>query len=233
MISDLRIFPDHQELLDAALDIIRSCEAESSDSFSIVLAGGRTPLDLYRMLEKESMHWQKWRVFFGDERCLPTNHPERNSFQAAQALLAHVPIPAEHVFIPPAELGPQEAASRYSTMLEGVGDFDLVLLGLGEDGHTASLFPGHDIGQAQGAPDVLAVFDAPKPPPERISLSAQRLSRSRVVLFVVTGTNKRAALNRWQCGEMLPASAIRAASQLMVLADAQACPPDSNQGGNK
>jgi 6-phosphogluconolactonase len=189
-----------------------------------VLAGGNTPLALYRRLAAEPMQWSKWRVYFGDERCLPPDHPERNSFQARQALLDHVPIAPEHIFTTAAELGPTEAASGYGELLKGAGEFDLVLLGLGEDGHTASLFPGHDLGLSPDAPDVLPVFDAPKLPPERISLSAQRLSRARQVLFLVTGEAKREAVNRWRRNETIPAAVISASSELMVLADRAACP---------
>lgn len=225
MDSNWRVFPDRKSLLGAAVEIIRQYEAACGDTFTIVLAGGQTPLDLYRKLAGEPMHWHKWRVYFGDERCLPPDHPERNSFQAQQAWLVHVPIPDEQIFIPPAELGPVEAASRYSAELAKVGEFDLVLLGLGEDGHTASLFPGHDIGMEQGAGDVLPVLDAPKPPSERVSLSTRRLSRARQVLFLVTGVAKREAVSRWKHGEDMPASRIDALEGLMVLADEDACPP--------
>jgi len=219
-----KVFRNRGTLLDAAMEVIRQRESESGNAFSIVLAGGQTPLDLYRKLAGEPMQWHKWHVYFGDERCLPPDHPERNSFQAQQAWLAHVPIPDRQIVIPQAELGPVEAASRYSEALAKVGEFDLVLLGLGEDGHTASLFPGHDIGLGQGASDVLPVFDAPKPPPERISLSARRLSRARQVLFLVTGAGKREAVNRWKHGEDLPVSRIDALEGLLVLADEAACP---------
>ena len=83
-----------------------------------------------------------------------------------------------------------------------------MLLGLGEDGHTASLFPSRDWGVAASAPDALAVFDAPKPPPQRLSLSAARLSRTREVPFMVEGEAKRSAVARWRAGERLPAAAI-------------------------
>jgi 6-phosphogluconolactonase len=219
-----RVYPDRESLLGAALAVIRKCEAANSDAFSMVLAGGQTPLALYRMLAGESMQWNKWHVYFGDERCLPPDHADRNSRQAIEAFLGHVPIPTAQIHVPPAERGPVEGASRYNEALSGVGTFDLVLLGLGEDGHTASLFPGHDIGSGQEAPDVLAVFDAPKPPPQRISLSARRLSRARTVLFLVTGEAKRDAAMKWRCGEPLPASQIRALEELIVLADAAACP---------
>jgi 6-phosphogluconolactonase len=232
MSPDWRIFPDRESLLKAAIEIIRQCEAASGSTFSIVLAGGQTPLELYRLLAREPMHWGKWRVYFGDERCLPPEHPERNSFQAGEALLGHVPLAAEHIFIPPAELGPVEAASRYSAQLAQTGDFDLVLLGLGEDGHTASLFPGHDMGQGPGAADVLPVFNAPKSPAERVSLSAQRLSRSRQVLFLVTGAGKREAVANWRRGKEIPASLIYAIEDVIVLADEAACPRELEKKGD-
>ena len=135
---------------------------------------------------------------------------------AGLAWLDHVPLPAAHRHAIPAELGAERAAA-YAAELRGVGDFDLVLLGLGEDGHTASLFPGHDWGEAPDAPDALAVLDAPEPPPERVSLSAARLSRSREVLFLVAGPSKREALARWRAGERIPAAAIRPATGVDVL----------------
>ncbi len=231
MQPDWRIYPDRESLLKAALDIIRQCEAGSGSTFSIVLAGGQTPLELYRRLAGEPMHWDKWRVYFGDERCLPPDHPERNSYQARQALLAHVPIPAGRIHVPPAELGPAEAAARYSAQLKNAGAFDLVLLGLGEDGHTASLFPGNDIGAGQDAADVLPVSGAPKPPPQRISLSAQRLSHARTVLFLVTGEGKREAVADWRQGRRIPASQVHAQQAVIVLADEAACPhKPTNQG---
>lgn len=219
MQADWHMYPDRESLLRAALEVIRQCEAGSGDAFSVVLAGGQTPLELYRMLAREPMQWAKWHVYLGDERCLPPDHADRNSLQARLAWLDHVPIPLEHVHVPPAELGPIEAASGYADQLRAVGEFDLVLLGLGEDGHTASLFPGHELGEESRSPDVLAVLDAPKPPPQRVSLSAQRLSRARTVLFLVTGEGKREAVRRWRGGERLPASRIHARQRLIVLAD--------------
>ena len=185
--------------------------------FAIVLSGGNTPRDVYGMLRDAATDWSRWQVWFGDERCLPAGDPQRNSAMAMHALLAHVPIPMSHVRAIPAELGADEAARRYAEALRDVGDFDLVLLGLGEEGHTASLFPGHDWGEAPGAPDALAVHGAPKPPPDRVSLSAARLSRSREVLFLADARSKRAALMRWRAEEEIPARAIRPAAGVDVL----------------
>ena len=104
----------------------------------------------------------------------------------------------------PRELGAVRAAAVYAKQLEGVGEFDLVLPGLGRDGHTASLFPAHDWGDAPDAPDTLAVLDAPEPPPQRVTLSAARLRRARAVWFLVAGDSKREAVARWRAGERLP-----------------------------
>ena len=185
--------------------------------FVIVLAGGNTPRGVYRLLRAESADWSRWSLYFGDERCLPPDDVERNSKMAADEWLDHVPIPKARVHPMRAELGATAAALAYADTLRGVGEFDLVLLGLGEDGHTASLFPNHDWGSAPDAPDVLAVFDSPKPPPQRVSLSAARLSRAREVLFLVAGESKREAIARWRAGEQLPTSAISAVAGTDVL----------------
>jgi 6-phosphogluconolactonase len=143
---------------------------------------------------------------------------------AADAWLNRVPIPQDQIHAIPAEFGARAAALAYAETLRGVGDFDLVLLGLGEDGHTASLFPGRDWGVAASAPDALAVFDAPKPP-QRVSLSAARLSRTREVLFLVEGEAKREAVARWRASERLPAGAIRTAGGVDVLVESALLEP--------
>lgn len=192
-------------------------------SFLIVLAGGQTPLAVYRRLRTARTDWSRWQVYFGDERCVPERDAERNSGQSRDAWLDHVPIPADHVHAIPAELGAERAAAVYAEVLRDVGDFDLVLLGLGEDGHTASLFHGHEWNNA-GA-DALAVFDAPKPPAERVSLSAARLGRAREVLFLITGESKREALARWRAGEDLPAAVIRPVAGVDVLVESALLAP--------
>jgi 6-phosphogluconolactonase len=212
-----------EALRDAAcrriLDAAASAIAQRGE-FLIVLAGGRTPLEVYRRLVDANTEWARWTIFFGDERCLPRDDPDRNSRMAIEAWLAHVPVPHDRIHPIPAELGAQAAAASYAGILAGVGDFDLVLLGLGEDGHTASLFPAHDWGASPDAPDALAVFDAPKPPAERVSLSANRLGRARDVLYLVDGESKREALVRWRAGERVAAAAVRPAHGVDVLVSA-------------
>jgi len=188
--------------------------------FLIVIAGGNTPRGVYRLLREERADWSRWHVYFGDERCLPADHVDRNSTMAADAWLEHVPIPHDQVHAIPAELGAAAAALAYTETLRTIGEFDLVLLGLGGDGHTGSLFPNHDWGMAPDAPDVLAVFDAPKPHEQRVALSAARLSRAREVLFLVTGESKRETIARWRAGEQLPVNAIRPVVGVDVLVEA-------------
>ncbi|HUX90733.1 MAG TPA: 6-phosphogluconolactonase [Gallionellaceae bacterium] len=192
-----------QAIFNASQQAIRQRGA-----FHLVLAGGTTPRRVYELLKTKDANWKAWHVYFGDERCLPAGHAERNSRMAAQAWLDHVNIPARQIHIITAEHGAEAAASSYAKILSKVNTFDLVILGLGEDGHTASLFPHHDWGTLPDAPATLAVHDAPKPPPERVSLSAQRLSQTRELLFLVSGAAKRQAVIDWRNGKSIPAAAI-------------------------
>lgn len=206
-----RICDDAAGVVAAATEVVAGAARTAIGAggvFRIVLAGGSTPEAVYRALRDLETPWSAWRVYFGDERCLPPEAEGRNSRMAARTWLAHVPIPPGNVHPIPAELGPERAASDYSRTLREVDEFDLVLLGLGEDGHTASLFPGRDWGEAPDSPAALPVHDAPKPPPERVSLSARRLSRARQIVFVVTGAAKRDAVRAWRVGQRIPAAAI-------------------------
>lgn len=214
--------------LRQAVAYIQAAEARAlreRGEFHIVLAGGGTPRKVYEQLAKERHDWAHWQIWFGDERCLPPADDERNVRMAMAAWLAQVSIPVRNIHAIPAEHGAVAASESYNRALAAVGSFDLVLLGLGEDGHTASLFPGQDWGEAIDAPDVLAVYDAPKPPPERVSLSARRLSQAEAVLFLVTGPAKREAVKAWRGGVTLPAAAIRPACGVDVLLDADSALP--------
>ena len=192
--------------------------------FHLVLAGGSTPEKLYRALSSQEQDWAHWHIWFGDERCLPIDDPQRNSRMAAAAWLDRVTIPDSQIHIIPAEQGAEAAAMAYSRELIGREAFDLVLLGLGQDGHTASLFPHHAWGSDIHAPDAMPVLDAPKPPSMRVTLSARRLSHARNVLFLVSGADKRDALRQWQQGAIIPASAIQPDIGIDLLIDADACP---------
>ena len=182
--------------------------------FHLVLAGGRTPAVAYERLRSPEQDWSRWRVFFGDERCLPIGHPERNSTMAHRTLLDHVPIPANQIHPIAAERGPESGADAYGELIASYLPFDLVLLGMGEDGHTASLFPEQPID-----PNALtiAVHGAPKPPPERVSLGVAALQRTSRLLFLVTGADKRDAVRRWRSGEELPVAEVAGLTETEVL----------------
>lgn len=169
--------------------------------FRIVLAGGRTPQATYQKLAQSEADWAHWLIYYGDERCLPVNDPQRNSTMAATAWLDHVPVPPHQVFPIEAEQGAAIAAQRYRDVVMSAIPFDVVLLGMGEDGHTASLFPGQ-----RPADDawVVAIADAPKPPPDRVSLTAKALTRTRECIVLITGQGKAAAVRQWRDGKALP-----------------------------
>ncbi|MGD2113115.1 MAG: 6-phosphogluconolactonase [Gammaproteobacteria bacterium] len=187
--------------------------------FRIVLAGGRTPGAVYRRLADAAADWPRWQVYFGDERCLPADDPERNSVMAARAWLDRVPIPPEQVHPVPAEQGAAAAAAAYRAIVQAALPFDLVLLGMGEDGHTASLFPGH----VHAAEELVhAVHDAPKPPPERVSLGLAALNDAGAVMVLVTGSGKRAAVERWRRGDNLPVARVHGRNGVDVYLDAEA-----------
>ena len=174
-------------------------------AFSIVLAGGSTPKSVYALLKDASAEWSKWHVYHNDDRCLPVDHVERNSLMARTTWLNHVAIQASQIHDIPAELGNVEGAKAYAKTLAGVPAFDLVLLGLGEDGHTASLFPHQAV---DNSADAVPVFNAPKPPADRITMSQQRLSNTREVIFLVTGAGKQEAVDNWRKGVAIPATLI-------------------------
>ena len=224
-----RVFPDADELVPALADALLAEAAAAIAArgvFHLVLAGGSTPLALYRALAAREAGDARWMIWYGDERCLPGDHAERNSVMVESVWLSASRIPPGNRRPIPAERGAVEAATIYADWLAGMPDFDVVLLGMGEDGHTASLFPGQAWGEVAGSPDVLAVSGAPKPPPERVSLSAARLNRSARVWFVITGGAKRNALRRWARREALPVTVVHGAPQTVAWLDAAAWPAD-------
>jgi 6-phosphogluconolactonase len=190
----------YEQILEAATIAI----AERG-KFKIVLAGGITPEKVYRLLAQVQTDWSKWYIYYGDERCLHKDHPDRNSILATQAFLNKVAIPAAQIFTIPAELGAEQGAKNYQKTVAQALPFDLVLLGMGEDGHTASLFPGHqhDIDELTHA-----VYNSPKPPPERVSISAKALGNAQQVIFLITGSNKQKAIKLWRSGADLPVATI-------------------------
>jgi 6-phosphogluconolactonase len=209
--------------------------------FSIALSGGSQPQLLHSLTSEplvSRIEWSKWHVFWVDERCVALEHDDSNYRLARQHLLQHVPIPESNVHHIDASLSPADAALHYQQSLCSALQtahqqaepldmqhiaLDLVLLGIGEDGHTASLFPQH-AGLHVSDRLVFAVTDSPKPPPSRITFSLPLINRSRYVAFLATGSGKAAAIRSAFDGEqpLLPIARVRAPVVHWILDNAAA-----------
>jgi 6-phosphogluconolactonase len=220
------VLPDSAALTRAVTRHILATAARAISGhgeFRMVLAGGTTPAAVYRQLADAAADWSCWQIYFGDERCLPADHPERNSVMARRSWLDRVPVPSGNVHTIPAGSGAAAAARAYAPLVAAALPFDLVLLGMGEDGHTASLFPG----QVHAAGELVhAVQDAPKQPPERVSLGLAALNEAHEVLVLVSGHSKHSAVQRWRAGADLPVARIHGHNGADVYLD-----NDANQAG--
>lgn len=187
--GSIRILPDSQAVAVAAADLV--ADALRAGPLNIVLAGGSTPKRCYEILGGRSLSWAHATVLFGDERCVPPDHPDSNYGAAATALLDRARPATVHRMA--GELGPEAGAEEYQRRVEAVGELDLVLLGIGPDGHTASLFPGSDVLKSERL--VAPVRNAPKPPPDRITLTLRALNSARRVVVLATGADKAEAVS--------------------------------------
>ncbi len=186
-----------------AEDVAEAAAAEIAEAIrdgarTLVLTGGTTPKRSYELLAELDVEWGRVAVLFGDERCVPPDDPESNYRMAKETLLDRV-LPAS-VHRMPGELGPDVGADLYAEVVEQTAPFDFVLLGVGEDGHTASLFPGHPGLKAEGL--TVGVRNSPKPPPDRISLTLGTLRDARQVLILATGGSKAEAVAKARRGEV-------------------------------
>lgn len=224
-----------------ALRVARFIAAQvsrASGRFSLSLSGGSTPKRAYELLAESSasLDWRRIHLFWGDERFVPPDHRDSNFRMAREALIDHVPIPAAQVHPVPTNSGsPEEAAGRYEiTLQDFYGSktldperplFAMTLLGLGEDGHTASLFPGTKALDERDAwvTSIIGVKSEP-----RISLTYPALQSSRVILFVVSGKKKREILGRVLANDMaLPAARLATRGTVHIFADRAALPAES------
>ncbi|MEA3413825.1 MAG: 6-phosphogluconolactonase [Pseudomonadota bacterium] len=216
------VLPQGEAIAEAVAEhILRAARRAISahGGFRLVLAGGTTPESAYRRLAEMSADWSRWSIYYGDERCVPPGDESRNSVMADRAWLDHVPIPRAHIHTVPAEHGPTRGAEEYGATVRNALPFDFVLLGMGEDGHTASLFPGQEHDDDE---PVVPVYDAPKPPPERVSVNTSALNQSREVHIMVTGAGKRDAVRRWKAGEDLPVGRVHGQCGVDVWLDPEA-----------
>ena len=209
MMDNFHVY-DNKELLATAaaayiLLKINDC-LETQPRCRIALPGGSTPARCLQLLSKLNLPWQQIDWYVGDERCLPVGHEERNDTMINQQLFSQGLVSNQHFFPIKAELGAKKAAEDYALLFNAFTALDIVILGMGEDGHTASLFPHNPALDDQRA--VVPVFNAPKPPPERVSLSVSTIVAAGRRIILVAGEDKRTALAGVQAGEKLPVNSI-------------------------
>jgi 6-phosphogluconolactonase len=218
----------------AARDIARQLQRaiEQRGRAHLALSGGGTPERTYELLVDAVEDWGAVEIWFADERCVPPQDEQSNYRMAAQTLLDRLPSPAQAIHRMQGELGPQEGASRYADELRASFDthelevpaLDLIVLGIGPDGHVASLFPGASTLAAEPHELCLSVHDSPKPPPERITLSLPVLRAAHRCLLLATGPSKADAVSA-AMGEPtkhVPASLLRRERLTLILDDVAA-----------
>ncbi|CAI9086966.1 OLC1v1020911C1 [Oldenlandia corymbosa var. corymbosa] len=209
----VQVFESEEALAVALADYVRhlSCQyVEEKGAFTVALSGGSLIRSLRKLVEPAfvgSVDWSKWHVFWVDERVVPKDHADSNYFLAYNHFLSKIPIPAGNVYTMNDALSAEAAADDYETFLKhlvktnalqesndtGFPKFDLVLLGMGPDGHIASLFPGHQL-LDENKRWVSFLKDSPKPPPERITFTLPVLNSSANVALVVAGQAKAEAV---------------------------------------
>ena len=202
---EIRIFKNLEKLSKDAVNLFIEGAAIATAErgrFLVALNGGNTPIRLFELLAneyKDKVDWNKVHVFWGDERCVPPDDPGSSYGQARDLLLSYVPIPDTNIHRVKGELGPAEASKEYSLTLRNYAspplDFpclDLVYLGMGEDGHTASLFPGSPVEVIEPTMPVTAHYQ--DRPANRVSLTPIVFNSARVVAFMATGEKKAVTL---------------------------------------
>ncbi|KAM6394815.1 6-phosphogluconolactonase [Rhynochetos jubatus] len=213
------VFPSAQELGPALAQLVAERAAAAGGRFSLGLSGGSLVGILARDLPAAAgpAAPARWLVAFCDERLVPPEHPDSTAGAYKAQLLPRLPAPGPRVLAPTPGLPPAAAAADYAAQLrqafpgQDVPVFDLLVLGVGPDGHTCSLFPGHPLLEEKEE-IVAALTDSPKPPPERITLTLPVLNAARAVVFVATGEGKAAVLKRLLEGDEenpLPAARVR------------------------
>jgi 6-phosphogluconolactonase len=204
--QSIKIFPTVEKLARSIAELLQqnADKTDDNDFYSIALSGGSTPNKIFRYLSenfKDKINWAKIKIFFGDERCVPPDNEDSNYRMAIESLLKNISIPKENIFRIKGENIPVKEAARYAEVLKnnlpllnGIPQFDLILLGLGEDGHTASIFPNqvnlfYSVRLCEAAVH-------PQTKHKRITLTGKIINNSKHVLFLVTGKNKASVLSK-------------------------------------
>ena len=244
-IGTIEILPDPQALAHHVATWMTNAALASEGAFRVSLSGGSTPKALYQLLASDEFRgrfpWQRVSWYWGDERFVPYDHPESNYRMTREAMLAHAPVPPENIHPVPADGTPEDAARRYEqTLQKAYGAttfdpqrplFDITLLGLGPDGHTASLLPGEPVlnererwvaAVAHGRPEV------------RITMTYPPIDSSRRVAFLVAGAEKAAIFSTIRAGgSQVPAARVRPVGELFWFVDRAAAGDEQMPAGVK
>lgn len=226
--AQVEVYADLEALSHAAADRFVKLAREAIQErgrFNVALSGGGTPQKLFNLLAQrafaEQVQWSDVHVFWGDERAVPPSDEGSNYFQAKIALLDHVSLRPERIHRIKGELGSQRTAAEYAALLKQFGEddldwprFDLALMGLGSDGHTASLFPGQGALLKSNATVIAVTVNYEDRPANRVSLTPQVFNSARNVIFLVSGASKAQALtavtkesadvDRWPAARIQP-----------------------------
>lgn len=235
--GEMEVVRDADALAARAAGIIADRVKAAHYPFRLLLSGGSTPRAAYRLLAEMDLDWDCTELFFGDERFVPPDHPDSNYRMVRETLLATGKVKPRKLLAIPTDGTPERAAARYEETLRqqygasalepGVPLFHLTLLGLGDDGHTASLLPGQPV-LRERAHWVVAVPQGRTEP--RITLTYPALESSALILFLVSGATKRDALAQARAGA-LPAGGIKPEGQVLWLVDRSAAGEDDQGYG--
>jgi 6-phosphogluconolactonase len=203
---NLEVLPETEDLYVAVAEFIIDVANKAiakKEQFTFVLSGGQTPLELYSTLAKHPYRnyipWERTYVFWGDERYVPLADERNNAYQAKIHLLDKIAIPKSNIHIIPVNLSPEEASKKYEKEIEDFFEgappqFDLILLGLGEDGHTASLFPKTKVLNERS--EGIRTIEVKAPVGIRITMTAPLINRAHHIVFLVTGKKKEVILKK-------------------------------------
>lgn len=196
----IKIFSNIEKLANHSADFLmrRVKDKSSFENVSIALSGGSTPKQIFKYIADnyaENIDWQKLKIFFGDERCVPPNHNDSNFKMAKEELFDKISIPGENIYRIQGENEPVKETERYSEILKSnlpfqnnLPQFDIVMLGLGEDGHTASIFP--DQIDKFYSDKICEVAAHPQTNQNRITISGSVINNAKLIVFIVTGEKK-------------------------------------------
>lgn len=207
--SNFKVYANTEAVAQAAADYlfsqINNCVAKKGQCH-IVLPGGCTPARCLELLADKPLPWKNIHWYPGDERCYPVGDIERNDTMIVNKLFSQPDHFIENFHPIPAELGPEQGAEHYAKLIDATGGLDIVVLGMGEDGHTASLFPGNVALDDQRS--VVPVYDAPKLPSERISIGLNALRDADECIVLAPGDNKREVIAQLLDGASFPISQV-------------------------